>query len=27
MPPLTVTKTEIDQAIIKIKNAIEKAIR
>jgi acetylornithine/succinyldiaminopimelate/putrescine aminotransferase len=27
MPPLTVTKSEIDQAIIKIKNAIEKAIR
>ena len=27
MPPLTVTESEIDQAIIKIKNAIEKAIR
>ena len=27
MPPLTVTKSEIDQAIIKIKNAIGKAIR
>ena len=27
MPPLTVTKSEIDQAIIKIKNAIGKTIR
>ena len=26
MPPLTVSKSEIDEAIIKIKNAIEKAI-